>query len=168
MMRYSIRTLLALTAIAALMLAPVARFVEKNRSDWKRERAAMSHGAVRWDEDTYIPNLDLGYTCTIPEWLASWLPLEHRDIYYRVTSLDSIGSPDPRDFQRCLAFQDVNAIYLGPQVDDAPRLIAVLKEFPQLSCIYLNDEFDSSKMSIPTLIQRELPGVRVVIFSRPK
>jgi hypothetical protein len=164
MMRYSLRTLFALTAVAALALAPVARFVENNRADWKREQAAMLDGAVRWDDDTYIPNLDLGYTCSIPEWLAAWLPWEQRDVFYRVTSLDfRSGSANPDDLKRCLPFQDVNAIYLGPQVDDAPGLVALLRRFPQLSVIYLEEELEMSTSSIPTLLERELPGVQVVI-----
>jgi hypothetical protein len=163
---FSLRTLFAFTAIAALVLALIAQFVDKHRSDWKREQAAVIDGAVRWDEKTYIPNLDLGYTCAIPEWLASWLPLEHRDIYYRVTSLDiRAGGAHPDDFERCLPFQDVNTIHLG-WVDDAPRLVAVFKEVPQLSCIYLDEELDSNNISIRSLIKRELPGVRVVNHPR--
>jgi hypothetical protein len=163
MTRFSLRTLFAFITIAALVLGLTARFVEQNRSDWKREQAAMLDGAVRWDEHTYIPNLDLEYTCTIPEWMVSWLPLEHGDIYYRVTSLNVRAGPaNPADFERCRPFRDVDTIYLGSSVHDAPKLVSIFKEFPHLSYIHLDDEFDSSNTPITPLIKRELPGVQVI------
>jgi hypothetical protein len=166
MSRYSIRTLLLFTAIAAVVLAAVTQFVNKHRADWKAEQSAMIDGAVRWNEYSYIPNLDVGYTCTMPEWLVSWLPVEQRDIFYRVTTLDiRSGNAHPADFERCLAFKHVDTIHLSA-VHDPQGLMAVLKKFTELKRICLDREFadDISQTSIPDLIQQELPFVQVVLF----
>jgi len=58
-MRYSLRTLFACITIAAVPLGLISQFVEQNRSDWRTEQAAMLDGAVRWNDHTYIPNLEV-------------------------------------------------------------------------------------------------------------
>jgi hypothetical protein len=164
MKRFSIRALLVATALLCAALAKVAHFVQTNRTDWAREQTAMFKDmqAVKWNEKYYVPNLDLGYTGTAPEWLMPWLPGDDQDIYYRVTSLDiRSGTAAGEDFERCLAFEHVNTIRLG-HVDDAEGLAAVLKKFPRLRVIYMGTQFDEDDAAVFEVLQRELPHVRVV------
>jgi hypothetical protein len=162
MKRYTIRALFVLITLFAVACALAALFVHENYTDWKRERAHMIGGAVRWDEDTYIPNLDLYCTSTLPAWMISWLPLEQQDVFDRVTTLDNTpGLADAEDFERCLAFEDVDTIYLG-DVYDIEALAEVMKKFPRLKTVYYGKEFDEiGNKSIPETLRRKLPGVEI-------
>jgi len=166
--RFSIKALFAMVAIAAGCLAVFIAFVESNRRDWAREQERMfDDQVVRWNERSYIPNLAIEHTPTLPEWVIERLPLVNRDIFYRVTTLDiEPGTAHPEDFERCTEFSHVNTIRLG-EFHETERLVAAFKQFPRLKTVHLMwTELDSEGISIVDAMAAELPGVEVINKNR--
>lgn len=166
--RFSMRALLAIVAIIAGCLGVLIAFVESNRKDWGREQERMfDNHAVRWDHRTYIPNLEIEHTPTLPEWIIERLPWVNRDIFYRVTTLDIHPGPaHPEDFERCTEFSHVNTIRLG-EFHETERLVAAFKRFSRLKTVHLMwTELDSDGNSIIDEMAAELPDVEVIDENR--
>lgn len=163
-LRFTTRILLAGIFFIACCFAAIASFVESNRRNWEREQSRMFDDyAVRWNERSYIPNLDIEHTCSIPEWIVAYLPIDNRDIFYRVTTLDiSLGPAHAEDFERCTEFSHVDTIRLG-DFYDTDRLVAAFALFPRLKRVELLwTDSDQSGRSMIDAMANALPAVNVV------
>ena len=164
MARFSTR-FLVITAMVATGTVAQLCLIALNRDGWHQEQQHIMLGnAVRWDERSYIPNLQVEYSSTLPAWLTGMLPGDQAEVFDRVTTIDVVAGPaHPEDFRRCLVFQHVETIRMGTYYD-ADRLVAEFARFPRLRTIEVwNPQSDGDRRSIVEAAGTRLPGVNVVV-----
>lgn len=124
----------------------------------------MHGNAVRWDERSYIPNLHVEHSSTLPAWLLGLLPGDQGRKFERVTTIDIRGGPaHPADLERCLVFQHVDTIRLGTY-QDADALVDVFCRFPRLKRLEVwNIRPDGDGKSIAEAAEARLRNVVIVV-----
>lgn len=155
--------------VCAVSITVAIVFISSNLRNWSKEKSALFDDvAVRWGEDSYIPNLDVGFSSTLPDWLAGRLPWKYGRIFDKVTYLNNAaGSSASEDLKHCLVFRQVDTIVLG-QVTEPDELVGVLARFPKLATVYLSTSPDLGKgnQKLKDLLEVQLPRIEIVEMGR--
>ena len=155
--------------LGAVAITAAIAFIVSNVRNWGREKNALFDDvAVRWGEESYIPNLDVGFSSTLPEWLAERLPWKYRRIFDRVTYLNNaVGSSAAEDLKHCLVFRHVDTIVLG-QVTEPDDLVRVLARFPRLATVHLDSSqsLGRGNPKLKDLLEIQLPRIEIVEMGR--